>query len=280
MKRTLLTLDEIHATLLDLLKYIDSFCREHSIRYSIAGGTLIGAIRHRGFIPWDDDADIMMPRPDYERFLELFPKEAKGQYKVLNRNTEKHHWFVNCYAKIEDTSTISEERGVKAMTRFGLNIDLFPVDGAPDSPQEQKDVCRKVIFFKHRITHSQKPFYHLFLPHQGAPMAFIQAHFHKVDYWLDECEKLLRERDFSTSSHAGALCGMYREREVFERRVFEEYTDYEFEGVTLMGIKDAHTYLSGLYGDYMTPPPASQRRGKHHLKVYRKDNRESGKGAV
>ena len=256
---------QIQEVVLGILKEFDSFCRKNGIRYSLAGGTLLGAVRHKGFIPWDDDADIIMPRPDYDRFVQLYSKET-GRYRLLTYTPGEDHWYVNCYTKMEDSWTMCKDKGFMGQ-HFGLNIDIFPVDGAPDDPEEQKKLCRRVIHFKRRVSHRQKPLYCLLFPHKGAPLAVIQAHFHSMSYWLDKCQELLLSHDFSSSNYAGALCGMYGAREVFPQSLFTEFTDYTFEGVSLMGIKDYHAYLSSLYGDYMTLPPESERHGGHHIKV-------------
>jgi len=257
---------DIQKITLEIMKVIDTFCRANDIRYSMAGGTLLGALRHKGFIPWDDDADIIMPRPDYDRFVELFPKSGDKRYKMLDLQSGKGHWYKNCYCKVEDSYTICKDYGFMR-EQFGINVDIFPVDGAPDDPSEWKKLSRKVVHYKHRISHRQKPLSCLFHPHQGAPLAVLEAHMYPLEYWLDKCDSLIRERDFSTSKYAGALCGMYREREIFPREVFDSYCDYQFEDLKLMGLKEADTYLKGLYGDYMKLPPEADRHPGHHLKI-------------
>ena len=264
---------QIQAVILDILKEFDSFCRKNGIRYSLAGGSLLGAVRHKGFIPWDDDADIIMPRPDYDRFVELYGKE-KGRYRLLTYSPGEEHWYVNCYSKLEDSWTMCKDKGFMG-SHFGLNIDIFPVDGAPEDPVERKKTCRKVVHYKRRVVHRQNPLTSLLFPHQGAPLAVIQAHFHSTEYWLAKCESLLRKYDFNTSRFAGALCGVYGVREVFPQSLFTEYCEYPFEGISLMGIKDAHTYLESLYGDYMKLPPEKDRHGDHHLQVTLEEPEES-----
>jgi len=259
---------EIQEVLLGILKEIDAFCRSHNIRYSLAGGSLLGALRHQGFIPWDDDADVFMPRPDYDRFVELFNKECKSHYHLLTQEHTEEKWYVNCYSKLEDSNTLSKEWGIRHSSKFGINVDIFPIDGLPEDIEQCKKICKRAGHLTHLISLRQKKLSQLLTPHSGPPLAFIESRFRPMQYWLDKCQKLITTYDFETSPHAGAICGVYREREVFPRKVFESYAEYDFAGAKLMGLKDAETYLTSLYGDWRKLPPEGQREGKHRLEAY------------
>ena len=252
------------AILLDILKHLDSFCRENGITYALAGGSMLGAVRHKGFIPWDDDADIIMPRPDFDRFQKIYRNE--GRYRLLSSIPDNGRCFKNCYYKFEDSYTLCEDVGYIGRP-FGMNVDIFPLDGAPDSAEEQRSMAKKITHYKHRISLRPKPLWSIFKPHQGAPLALIQAHLFSLDHWLNKCDRVLRSHDFETSNYSGALCGLYGTREIFPTRIFKELTEYEFEDTRLMGVKDYDTYLKGLYGNYMQLPPEKDRHGEHHLKV-------------
>ena len=252
------------AILLEILKHLDKFCRENNLNYALAGGSMLGAVRHKGFIPWDDDADVIMPRPDYERLLTIYRND--GRYKLLSRNANEGHRFVNCYSKLEDSYTECTDHG-HVGKHFGLNVDIFPLDGAPGNPEEQKAVMKKITHYKHRISLRQKPVWSLFKQHQGAPLAMIQAHFFSLEHWMKKCDDLVRRYDFNTGEYAGNMCGVYGSREVFPARIFKEYAEYEFEDTRLMGVKDYDTYLKGLYRNYMQLPPEKDRHGGHHLQV-------------
>ena len=142
---------EIQLYLLDILKAVDSFCVKEGIRYSMAYGTLLGAVRHKGFIPWDDDIDLLMPRPDYERFVSMFGKEPGSRYRCLcHKEGVKGDRFVHFFAKVEDVKTKSlQGRGYDY--DFGLNIDIFPMDGKPEDPDLQRKRERQLTHWSHRL---------------------------------------------------------------------------------------------------------------------------------
>ena len=100
-----LTKPQIHSVLLEILKEVDSFCKEKGLRYSMAYGTLLGAVRHKGFIPWDDDIDILMPRPDFERFVTEFGKEPGARYRCLYNTDNENECFMHFFAKVHDSWT-------------------------------------------------------------------------------------------------------------------------------------------------------------------------------
>ena len=132
MKR--ISFEEAKRVELDILLHVAKFCDEHGLRYFLAYGTLIGAVRHKGFIPWDDDIDIQMPREDYEKLLELYPKENTDEkYFLLAPEMKGAH---HPYAKIIDTRTVKKELGAKKNNPLGVDIDVFPLDGQPDGDKE------------------------------------------------------------------------------------------------------------------------------------------------
>ena len=131
MEKRLIPSTEIHTYLLDILKAIDAFCTQNGIRYSMAYGTLIGAARHKGFIPWDDDIDLLMPRPDFERFISTFGKEEDARYRCIYRVNTPQEYYKHIFAKVHDSWTELKQDKY----RFGLYVDIFPVDGKPDDVQ-------------------------------------------------------------------------------------------------------------------------------------------------
>lgn len=251
---------QIQARLLEILKDVDAWCKAGGIRYSLAYGTLLGAVRHKGFIPWDDDVDLLMPRPDFERFVTGYGREGKGKYRCLYGTHTPEADFVNFFAKVHDPSTVSHEGG--KYYRFGLNIDIFPVDGKPSDPAAQaaweKRLCRET----HRMRLRYKPFF------SAPPLAVMAAHMHSHKWWFEHCEGLLKSIPFEGSEYCGAVSVVYNGTvEVFPRKMFEEYTNLEFEGEEFSAFAGWDLFLRQQFGDYMQLPPEDKRR-THNLEVY------------
>ncbi len=246
--------------LLDILKAVDAFCKERGLRYSLAYGTLLGAIRHGGFIPWDDDIDILMPRPDFERFLAEFQHPL---YRCHKTSATFTHYF----AKVEDPTTISQEKKIMKKYQLGLNIDIFPVDGKPDTKEEQLSHEKLIGKYVRRIFIRRRGFFSRY----DLNLAKIEAHLHSTSYWVDKAENLMKKYDFCKSDYCGAICTTYSGLiEVFPRELFENYTSLKFEGQAFSAFADWETFLKQQYGDYMKLPPEDKRK-IHHKAVYKID---------
>ena len=257
MKR--LTHEQIQRHLLLILQDVDAWCRSHGIRYSLAYGTLLGAVRHKGFIPWDDDVDLLMPRPDFERFVNGYGRDG-GRFRCLYGTRDKDADFVNYFAKVHDPATLSKEGG--KYYRFGLNIDIFPVDGKPEDPQEQAAWERLLCKETHRMRLRYKPLL------SAPPIAVLAAHLHSHDWWFRHCEQLLKRYPYDGSSYCGAVAMVYNGTvEVYPRAMFEEYTELTFEGFPFKAFTRWDEFLRQQFGDYMQLPPEDQRR-THNLEVY------------
>lgn len=260
---------ELHSLLLEMMIHIDRFCRDNNIRYSLGGGTLLGAVRHKGFIPWDDDMDIMMPRPDYDRFMATYNIGNDSPYFAMEHCDTEAERFLNGYAKVHDRRTCCKERAVSADLRHGINIDIFPIDGMPDSYRKSKSHIRKCHSAKNRLMNKLTPF-KSYTKELNLPK-FLLAHCFSAEFWYKRCNRLMRRYDFSSSEYAGCTTGFYRIKERHERKMFESYTDLEFEGQSFMAITAWDEYLTGHYSDYMQLPPV-EKRINHSLAAFWKDD--------
>lgn len=241
--------------LLDVLMVIDKMCAEHGLRYYLVDGSLIGAVREHGFIPWDDDMDICMPREDYEKLIAHSKEWLPKPYEfVCYENDPKYPLH---FGKVQDASTTLIERP-HLYYLGGVYVDVFPIDGAPEGKLAQRlydwkyKYLKKVLYFLFR-----DPYRHGHGPSCWIPLlarkcytqpeiqAKIKRHMMKYD---------LKTSRLAAVNHNDGLGSM-----VDKEKVLGEPTPIEFEGKQVMGMKDNHAYLSQLFGDYMTPPPPEKR---------------------
>ncbi len=259
-----LTLHEMREVQLNILRHVDDFCREHRLRYSLGGGTLLGAVRHGGYIPWDDDIDLMMPRPDYDLFIEKFRGSSDRYICGCYENDENYQ---HPFAKIYDNRTILKEEGI--VDELSVNIDLFPVDGLPSEGAQIKRHVRRVYRAWRWVRRRNREIVrgqHSML--QRLTVHYIRR-FSKARL-QERVKTLCLMHDYASSEMAGAIVGVYGMREVYQRSLFEEYIDLPFEGMMLRAIADYDSYLSQHYGDYMSLPPVEQQVRRHTVTAYTK----------
>ena len=269
-----ITLDEIKQIQLDTVVKIDEFCRKNGIKYFLDGGTGIGAARHQGYIPWDDDIDIAMTRPNYEKFIHSF-NGFDNNLSVYAPELDLK--FYATYANVCDNRTILCEGANGHMGHeMGIKVDIFPFDGTTKnyalSVMRHKflKLLTQIMSRKRRdmsiVRHTDKWKFFTCL--------IVRTMFCWISY--TSLQKLVcriaARYPYETSTHAYDVVNPVYKRPVHcLRETFEEYIDITFEGHTLMTIKDYNTYLTALFGDYMQLPPVEQRVGHHGFTAYWKD---------
>lgn len=259
---------EIHGILLGILKDIDAFCTANGITYSVCGGTLLGAVRHKGFIPWDEDVDIVMKRSDFERFKASYGNERYAM--VPDRRIEGCPYYNGgLISKVHDKKTLVNEGPNSGIYNHGLFVDVFPMDGMPEDKKKRRAFLRKAAKIRRRIAFHHHPMFS-FGPNDGPGpiLAKIEAKIHSLDYWRDSFNELTRAFPYETSKWVGCLNGIYGELEVFPSEMFENYIRLPFEDTTVSSIAQWDKYLTQFYGDYMTPPPESERTDHHRIEAF------------
>ena len=261
----LLNTAEIKQIQLAILDEIDAFCRQRGLRYSLAYGTLIGAVRHKGYIPWDDDIDLLMPRPDYDRFVREFQSE---QNEVLDLS--QSNLCVETFVKVcrKGTRMIDRKLG-RAL--WGVNVDVFPIDGAPEEGLEEHygAMCRKREWISRLC-----PFYRTV--GKDKFRWFVKYCLKRLRYpSLKNCAGIkqainedLRACRFGETPLAGAYFGDDDIREFMPTEWFTEYTTLEFEGKEYAVLTHYDEHLKRLFGDYKQLPPEDERISRHDYDSY------------
>lgn len=257
--------DEQRACLLEMLKYIDTLCHEHKITYFLSGGSAIGALRHHGFIPWDDDADIMMPRQDYIKFLDL-TKDLSGKYKTGSLYGNYDWTFP--FARMWDITTkVVYDNLAEAST--GIFIDIYPMDGLPNSKNRTRmhyihnKIC--YVLLNAAIRKRFKDGEHFLLLKKSVALISKKIGAKNICLHLD---RVAARRKFEYSKYVGcSVLAHYMEKEWFSRKDFISMVYVDFEDTKLPVANGCNDYLTRLYGDYMNPP-AGGMPSEHHMRVY------------
>ena len=259
-------LRKLQLTQLEIAQEIKRVCEENDIRYFLCCGSFLGAVRHKGFIPWDDDLDIGMLREDYERFCAIAPEKLGSDYCLQNWHTDSRYALP--FAKVRKRGTRMDERKSTVLQENGIYVDLFPFDNAPVGEAEQKRHARKLVTlfrmkmmksgmrpwldngrinWKKRIGFAFYQFLALWVPSQT-----LIHWFEKIASSVPRSDILCRQRAWSRL-------------DCYDRAWCEDLAQYPFEGTTFPGPRDYHRFLSSIYGDYMTEPPAGTREDRHQV---------------
>lgn len=257
--------EELKLIQLDVLQTIHNFCLENHIDYSLGCGTLLGAIRHKGYIPWDDDIDIYLLRSEYNKLINLFP-QSKDNIRL--ESLERDSTWDRVYAKAYDERTIgSDDSKRKAI---GVGIDVFPIDFVPHDYGEwirynkrrrllKIAVDIKQMVFTKEQTLSKKV---AILACKTALLPFSQK---RLIGWLNKYAQKYNktESDYVFESCQGLLL-----KNKFKASVFDDYLDMQFEDRKFKAIAGYDEYLRCAYGDYMQLPPENKRVSHHSFKAY------------
>ena len=233
---------------------VDKVCREHSIHYYIYDGTMLGAVRHKGFIPWDDDLDIAMPREDYETFITYANEWLEEPYEFVSYETDATYPLP--FGKVQNAGTTLIERPHLPYLG-GLYIDVFPIDGVPSNKLLRRlhlvryDVLKKLVYMAYR-----DPYRHGHGPSSWLPL--FCRHVLGQQRLQRMTRRLLRKYPFVQSQHVCVFDDGFHG--VIDKQVLGQPTPVQFEGHEVMGVEHPDAYLTHMYGDYMTPPPHDSQR--------------------
>ena len=256
-----LTFEQLRSVQMSILDKVHDFCQQHQLDYSLAGGSLLGAIRHKGYIPWDDDIDIMMPRDDYEYLLDNFTRE-NPDFTFFNLNSEPNP-YPFLFSKLSlNGSEISNGR-IKGV---GINIDIFPIDslGKNQATAKFRFSLMKVLNLFPRVQRSRKkrsnPLAERVFRLSQKLVRVIPTH-----WFLRAIESLCSHRLVRQSGFAVSIGSSYLSKELCEASLYHEYTAVEFEDRHYQSIVRYDDYLSMIYGDYMQMPKKQDRENHDNV---------------
>ena len=263
-----------NAIILDVLHKFIAICEEHHLTYYCCGGTAIGAVRHHGMIPWDDDIDVFMARPDYDRFLHICGQTDLGDYELRTPyNTDNYFMYFSKLCR--KGTTILERRNTPCV--FGLFVDIFPLDGTAEDLEEAVRMKRRFTKLQNRLAaisarstfceHLQL----LLTPHEWGRFCYKTiAYFQRQRYrrrLLRQLDAICRRYAFGETSRVVVYCGIYGDKEIYPREWVSEPVKFPFEDTEVCLSGGYDHYLRHFFGDYMQLPPV-EKRASHHYKEY------------
>ncbi|MDF2541070.1 MAG: hypothetical protein K0S47_788 [Herbinix sp.] len=272
-------LNKIQVQILDILKEIDRICKLHNITYFLSAGTALGAMRHQGFVPWDDDADIGMLREDFERFRKIVENELGENfyYQRMKRSND----FYRPFDQVGKKNTSFVLYNVKDLRiRHGIHVDVFPFDVVSADEKRREEHVREVQdyrtkIFQKRVPHvvATKNIYRKFvINHEYYLKKFIPYH-----YLNNKMKRALNRYTLTEDVYVADLLTHYKKIMYFKKSDLFPVKYVEFENIQLPVPNNCDSYLKMMYGDYMTPPPEGKRNQRHRLvelsydKAYDKD---------
>ena len=252
-------MQRLKAIELDMLKAFIAVCEKHDLTYFLIGGTALGAVRHGGFIPWDDDIDVGLPRKDYEKFMAVAQADLPEGLFLQNEKTDPE--YMTCFAKIRNSNTTFLESTARNLNiNHGVFIDIFPLDGCDNF----EETAKKTKLLKVRMSAK-------FLTKRSAKGHLIRLlaiiRYPSIKKARKKLFDIWRKLPYELADDIANFSGVWGKKEVMPKQVYGAGTKGTFEGLSVTLPANPDEYLTRLYGDYMTPPPPEKRVSHHYCDV-------------
>ncbi|BAK48506.1 hypothetical protein CXIVA_25380 [Clostridium sp. SY8519] len=265
-------IDEQKKMCAQILHYVSDFCEKHGIQYTVAYGTLIGAIRHKGFIPWDDDIDILMTREEYNKFYNLFSKEDTGIYKIVSTENSSEYPFN--FMKVHDTRTVLYEENFKK-SYYGIYIDIFPLDYVPSDENERLNRISKIqkIYFLEAFKIRKRAKRSNVLKTIISDIVYLFLNFLPASFLCKMIDRMIKQcNDSSDKQYLENIASQtYYKKEKYPAKWFEKTQKMPFEDFEVNVTTEYDNVLKTVYGNYMEFPPVEQQVYRHGTTTYWKE---------
>lgn len=269
-----LTIQEIQAVSLEILKQVTDLCESLHLRYALIYGTLIGAVRHHGYIPWDDDVDIMMPRPDYDKLLEYLETHKLPNLTLFNRHTCPDYPYM--ISRVSDDRYILEMENEDSVG-MGVFIDIYPYDGLGNTKEDAVSFGMKGDRLSSLCYQASRK--HFAMETTTSPIrkiikfpVFLASKMIGKKFFQNRLERLAGLKEYDSSEYIGCIIWLsWGEKDIFPRKWFDETILMPFDKYVFRVPKHYDEVLRHEYGDYMQLPPEKDRIGHHYFKAYRKE---------
>ena len=252
-------LKELQKIEFDILCEFDEFCQKHGLKYSLAFGSLIGAARHKGFIPWDDDIDVYMMREEYEKFVELIEKGEKFQKNYIDVLLPGDGRSFYPIIKLIDSRTLLFEKNVSKKNKLGVWLDVFPIDYVCDDYKEACDIEKKYMKYAHDYMVYFMRYEEKSLKSFLKNLYVVGANFLTKYRCRNLRRKLMEYNGVDKKKYCGNVIWSTSIKNIYKSEWLQEYSWILFEGKKFMCFSRYQELLKYRYGDYMSLPPEDQR---------------------